>query len=256
MNIENIQESIKRYVDGKMSQTESLEFEQLLEINTDLREELRLYKALAFITKNRDLMAMSQIVGNVIQNEKLKPDFDAYQTYLKKPKKWWQRGLWILSSFIALALTLGIIYTVNIQQDRAKYENLVQNYGHLPDDLIQADSASVLYDALQFYRAKNYPNAKTAFKKHLKKQPNDDLAQLYLGVTEYLTHENTEGVKTLRQVVANSDDFSKKYAQMSLSMALLKVGEYTEAQTLLEQLKSDAILGEKVQGILSDLKKK
>ena len=256
MNIENIQESIKRYVDGTMSKTESIDFERLLESNTDLREEVRLYKALAFVTKNRDLMAMSQIVGSVIEGQKLEPDYETHQEYFKKPTKGGKGNWGLLGGFLSfLLLAGGIFFTVKTSQKAAKYQRIVQNYEHVKPDLINPDTPSVLYDALQFYDKKDYAAAKTAFYAHLRKQPYDFTVQLYAGITQSMTGENTEAIKTLRKVAQKSDPSLKKYADMSLALVLLKMGDTEGAQSLLKPLRDDPVLGENATQILSDLDK-
>ena len=254
MKIENLQESIKRYADGTMSATERTDFEQLLEQNSDLRENVRLYKALAFITKNRDLMAVSQTVESIINNQPLTPNFDTYQEYFPKPKLWWQQKRWLLSGLIGLTLLVfGIFYTFKTYQTTLKYQQIAAQYGHIQADLLHPNNPSVLYDAMQLYNNKNYTAAKTALQQHLAKQPDDDLAKLYLGITQYMTDENTEAVKTLHQIVKTDDPFLRKYALLGLALAQLKTGEQDEALLWLEEIKNDAVLGDTVRKILSDL---
>ncbi len=106
---------------------------------------------------------------------------------------------------------------------------------------------------MRLYDAGDFSGAKTILVPYVQRT-QDPMAQLYLGITQLMTHENEKAIATLRLSEQNPDVFTQEPARYNLALALLKVGKRQEAADILRGLLTHPVYGEKAQAIVRELK--
>jgi tetratricopeptide (TPR) repeat protein len=251
MTVEQLQETIKDYLDGTMSGTEKTDFEAQIKSDADLAEEVRRFRQLSILNKNKPLLDAKATLSAVMAETTIEPDYGDHEKYFKKSL--FENPLWRwLVGGLAVVLLVGggIVYQKIVEAEALKnlsiknlapYTNII-NFA--PDDQTQAAKAMRAYDN------KNYAEASSLLNFAVKNDPTDNSLKLYLANC-YLMQKQNSQAETLLKDMIRTNDLSQNPAKWYLALTLMQRGEKEEARVLLQSLENDSFYGVKAKEVLS-----
>jgi tetratricopeptide (TPR) repeat protein len=253
MIIENIQDTIKQYLDGKMSATEKIDFENQIKNSEELAEEVRQFRQLRIFDKHKNLLAAKAQLSAVMSEIDIEPDYGSYEKYFKKSFFESPVRKWLAGSLATLALIGGIFFYQKSQTDnvltniyKSNLQPMENIIGFTVDDQTQAAKAMRAYDQ------KNYNEAITLLNYAVKNSTDDNSLRLYLAISYLMQERNIEAEILLKDII-NKNDLTVIPAKWYLALSLIKRGEKTEARALLQSIESDTVFGNKASAILKSL---
>lgn len=232
MIISDIQDTIKKYLDGTLSPQEKAKFEYEIKNSNELAEEVRRFRQLHIFDKNRQIIEANTLLSAVMSEIDIEPDYGKYEKYFKKSifeNTLWR---WLFGGLVLLAVISVIFYQKNQMTNELKslsksqlqpMENII---GFSNDDQRQAAKGMKAYDQ------QNYTEAITLLQYATKEDPNDNSLRLYLAIS-YLMQEKNEEAESLFQAIIKADDLSATPAKWYLALSFLQNGKKEEAKRLL-----------------------
>lgn len=252
MIIENIQDTIKQYVEGTLSAKDKTNFEAQLKDSTELMEEVRQFRQLRIFNKNKHLIEANALLNTVMRDIEIEPDYGKYEKYFKK--SFWETSLWrwLLGGLTVCMLVVGgLLYQKNqtakaLQELSIAYLYPMENIiGFADTDQTQAAKAMKAYDG------KNYGEAIRLLENVVKNTPNDNSLRLYLAISYLMERQNLKAENLLESLV-KGNDLSTIPAKWYLALSLMQRGEKEEAKILLQSLESDTTFGNRAKEILKN----
>lgn len=252
MIIENIQDTIKKYLDGTLSGKEKADFEKEIKNSAELAEEVRRFRQLRIFDKNKDIIAANAILNSVMSDIEIEPDYGKYEKYFKKSifdNVMWR---WLFGG-LALILVVGGGFVYQKSQETKALKELSKTYLQPMENIIGFSDNAQTQDAkaMAAYDNKNYSEAIVLLNNASKNNPDDNSLRLYLAIS-YLMQEQNEKAESLLQTIVKTDDLSTIPAKWYLALSLMQRGQKTEAKVLLQSLESDATFGNRAKEILKN----
>lgn len=252
--------AIENYVNGTLSVDEKNAFEKRLAADTNLAQELQLYKN---ILGGIDLEGTS-IIRNELKDIRANLEKEqAFETTDKqskvitmKPKKNNSSRNWL-----AIAASLLVLVAVGfwLQKDPsltrtealARYDHqsmqseLLTNQINEYEGLGMADpergKKDTLATVLQAYKAGDYQASYNLVTTYLERYPTDEIAQYYAGMTQFQEGQYTKAVEWLTKVAINKDlpvyDQARWYLGLTYMMLNTPEGD-KNAKKLFQQIKA------------------
>lgn len=254
MNLENIQVTIKKYLDGTMTVQEKVDFETEIKNSKELAEEINQVRLLRIFNKNRDLIEAKSILKSVMADIHIEPDYGSYEKHFKK-SIFGKYGLrWLLLSSLAIVFLIGgtVLYQKNQEAkalrdlSKAHLQPMENIIGFSPND------PSREAKAMQAYDNKNYNEAIIQLNSILKNDFNDNSLRLYLAVSYLMQDQNAEAEIHLQNIVKTNDIVTVP-AKWYLALSLLQRGQKVEAKSLFQSLSEDTTFGTEAKEILKQL---
>lgn len=249
MDLENLQETIKKYLDGNMTPQEKADFEKERTQSTALQKEVDQARELRVFLRNRELIAANTLLQSIMAETPIEPDYQGSKIYFKDSV--WDSPLlkWFLGSCTVVILISGVFFYQKNQTNRF-LSDIAQNHlqamtnfiGFLPTD--ESDAAK----GMRAYDHKNYVTSIDL----LKNAANETDLQLYLAIS-YLMQGQKDPAESLLKGLIQSNDMTAVPAKWYLSLLWLQKSEKEKAIHLLQKLESDATFGNKAKALLSDL---
>lgn len=252
MIIENIQDTIKQYVEGRLSDKNKMDFEAQMKDSTELMEEVRQFRQLHIFNKNKHLIEANALLNAVMRGIEIEPDYGKYEKYFKKPFFGDALWRWLLGGLAVCILVVGgLLYQKN--QTSKSLQKLSITYLQPMEDIIGfADTDQTqAAKAMKAYDRKNYGEAIDLLENVVKNTPDDNSLKLYLAIS-YLMEKQNLKAESLLQSLAKGNDLSTIPAKWYLALSLLQSGEKEEAKTLLQSLESDTTFGNRAKEILKN----
>lgn len=250
MIIDNIQATIKQYIDGSLSSTEKIDFENQIKNSPELAEEVRQFRQLKIFDKNKKLIEANALLKAVMAETQIEPDYGKYKHHFKKSifdNPIWR---WSMGGLAAIILVIGGIFYQKSQATSA-LKLLSKTYMQPMENIIgfSADDQTQAGKALKAYDNKNYNEAITLLNYAIKNNSDDNSLRLYLAIS-YLMQEQNEKAEALLQDIVKDNDLSMIPAKWYLALSLMQRGEKEEAKALLQSLESDSTFGSRAKEIL------
>ena len=250
---DDIQETIRGYINNTLPTDERAQFEQAMATDAELKSEVLLYKALYFTTKNQDLVAVSQTLSDIIATEPLPPEDEVLteekpiQTPEKRLRLW---GLWLLV-LLVIGVGSALLYQkiTRDKQEKEQIENhqIVKSYDDKPFENIigyAENDPSAFAQAMRAYDKKEFEKAESLFIEGMKdprSNKNNPTIQLYFGITQRLLNKLDMASKTLEKQVDDKD--IGDFARFNLGLTLLKMNKRDAAKAWLIPLSKKPNLG-------------
>lgn len=265
--------AINKYINDELNSTELKDFEELLENDKALQEEVQFHieveQALSIneeVESNKNLKSLLGNLGKThIQNTPGgKPEqvaaakrkeitanpeiFDEHESILKKLNPYWL--------FAAAAALLLILFVPSLQQktNTELAANYFQPY-QLNDEVMGEDNISTVYkEAKRNYAKNNFKEAKDQFAVYLKAEPNDPKVWLAKGCCEFKLDEIEAAISSLRKIVNMVDgEIYHPTAHWYLALCYLKKDEPEKTKSHLQSLQQGDDNYDKAQKLIRQL---
>lgn len=212
-------EQIRAYLSAEMDKTELREFENELEQDESLRQELADFKTLQSIIDDEAIDFKQKVAQVLLENR-------------QQDSRWW----WVAAACIPIFI-IGYYLVDRNTQDSIDYFAYYEPY----PDLLSTRKGPNTID-LSAYNDANYQDAITTLSQH--KNDSSRLTQLYLAVA-YLYENRPREAQDLLRKLPDDHPLAADF-QWYRSFALLQQGNIQAAKTLLESdLISKSIYAEK-----------
>jgi hypothetical protein len=231
MNLEDDKlHQIEKYIEGRLTQSEILEFEEQLENDPEFQTFIKSVTApisspyARFVYRLQMwLRRKSEMVGK-----------------LKKEPYTAQEKYWALAtSVIVIVLTTGIWFSGTLISTH-KGETLFNEYFSVYHNAIDINRASYeLVNAVENYDAAKFNEATHFFLVQLINEPGDHVSEFYLGVSRLASDKPLMAEKSFRKVLNAGNGQFKDPAQWYLALCSLKTGKLKEARQQLQLISLD-----------------
>jgi tetratricopeptide (TPR) repeat protein len=239
MNESNTFERIEQYLAGALTKEEQLSFENQLQDDRELKQEL---------TKHHQ----AHQVVNLYAREQIKQRVKSIQ--VSRSQSAAPTMLYRLAAAVVLvALTVGgYLVTYQNYSDAAiagihfePYPNRLTTMGELKDESF--------FEAMTYYDQGDYQNALSSFALVESGSEHYEAAQLYLGIAHYSLDQYDQAVKIF-QVLAPSSGAYAEAANWYLALSYLQLQQHQNATPILRQIAAaDAYKAEQAREILDKL---
>ena len=220
------QEKFERYLSGQMTETEKTEFENDLQNNLLLKEQLELEKSVVGQIRNQAFVHEQIITA-------------------KKEMKNGRSIKMALYTITSIAAVFLLFFVINGIFQNQKYETLyAAAFEVYPNDLMDtganyrgdATIDSLLLSAMAAYEKNKFTEAEVLFYEVLKKNENPEI-RFYLAVAQLETGKTELAINTLNSLYSQPKDFPYyEQTRWYLALAHLKLHQKSEAKKYLEEL--------------------
>jgi hypothetical protein len=266
----DFQSKLQAAISGELNDSEKENLKALIDSDKDANEEYVFSEKLSKTLKNQDILAVSALIGNIIEAEGL-PDISDLDTPSDKPEpspqyapiakaasgiKFWLIGITIASM---VAAGVYVVYEYKASQERNRIISISNKYlQSLENDLYTQTFKQGMNDldmGMEAYNNKDYAKAVTLLGKHYK-QTNDEMVGLYLSISMLLNGENNsiEAEKILSTIKTKLPPPIVNIADWYLILAKLKVNKADEAAEMLKKITKDSPYHSKAVELSADLK--
>ncbi len=236
---------IDRYLNGQMEAEEKKIFDAELAADTQLAEELALQCDMVDFLRRKDRRSL-------LQNELKDIGSDYFKT-AQEPAKVVQiprrRLRWVMAASAAAVIALLIVWQFLLPS------NFYNQYAEYAPLALSEKSATTTVDwstTESAFNSGNYKTAETQLTQYFVEHPNDQLANLYLGICK-MELNKLEEARQIFQSFTNADVSLKDYANWYLALSYLKAGDEANCRKILQRTTSASSLYGKVQALLKDL---
>mgnify|MGYP001268980672 CR=1 FL=1 len=228
-----LQELSQSFFAGDLDKAGREELSEMLQDNTEAREEFEFSRRLHLITRNEDLVLVGAMLHQIIQEEGFPPP-PPPKTLLPRP---W---LWSLLGVVALA---ALYFTPAYIQHWPPFETsflhsvAVDNISPLEDVLFTPDDRRGLIQlskGMDAYNQGNYAEAITLLGYHYA-QTNDVNAGLYIGISHLMLGTSEDALQYLNPAASALTGPAREAAQWYQALAQLMNGQ---KETALQQWQS------------------
>lgn len=221
-------ELIERYWEGKLSEVERIDFESRLLIDSELKEELDLYK---------NVVAGIKDAGEEKLRHKLKvadEEIDATKIIPINKKS----NFKILAFAASLILLIGLT-TIWFFQRGSDMQSLANKYYEkekgLPMEMGMSNKK--MDEVMVNYKNGNYSGMANQLNELLKSNPDNDTLTYFFGIANYELKNYRPTIASFNQIPSSSVFFQK--AQFRLILTNLKCGDKKSALNLIDQCLAD-----------------
>lgn len=215
---------IEKYFDRSLSQTESKQFQQLLESDKNFAEQFALEKDVqAALILNQQIQTKSQLqkFEEEISDKKSKP---------------FRRKFIIRTAAASVLLMLFIWSTFLIDRPQTSHEDLFASYYEPYRNVIapveRSDAANMQNKAFEFYENGMYEEALQALNELYVVEANPDVL-FYKAMTLLSLEKYQQAIPILEDLIS-SDAELKNHAPWYLALAYLESGAIAKSKNLLE----------------------
>lgn len=230
---------IDRYLSGAMSSSERQAFEQELTTNAELREQVQLQRSMQQFLQHKE-------ERQELQQKLTQTGGDFFQIRQARPRLWVR---WAAGSAAAAAVVLLVVWQFLLQP------SLYDTYADFPPLTLTEKSADTPVDWSQTEAAFNggdYATAAEQLAQYLQTYPDDQQAQLYLGIARMELGQAEEANELFRQLADASADI-RPYAIWYRALNYLKADKKDNCRAVLEAIPQASPFYEEAQELLGKL---
>lgn len=266
----DFQVKLQEAISGELNDNEKESLKSLIATDKDANEEYIFSEKLSKTLKNQDILAISALVGNIIETEGLPEmnDFDTQSGKSDTPPQYstpikaiYNVKLWLLGVTIVSITAIGIygVYEYRLAQDNKYVITIYNKYlQSLENDLYTQTFNQGMNDlkaGMEAYNNRDYAKAVTSLAKHYQ-QTNDEMVGLYLSISMLLSGDNSiEAEEILSAIKPKLPSPITHIAEWYLVLAKLKNNKKTEAVDMLKNIAKDSPYYSKSGELLYDLTK-
>ena len=243
-NQENEIEKIDKYLNGGMNADEMAAFEDQIQQDENLRDEVALHHDIkAGIGKYQESYLKKKLQekeAEIVQNKAE-----------NKPKS---RRLFFYT-VLAAGLSFLIVAFFGLfsrDNNQALYAEYYQPYPNVISPIDRSETSAIEQDPFQLYESGEYEEAIRLFEQRLQQSP-DPATRFYLGIS-YMETEKVARAIDQFALVAETNNYLSSPAHWYLGLSYLRQGEREKAKGIFEQLATSTNdFQEKAKRILEEL---
>ncbi|MEL6923564.1 MAG: hypothetical protein AAFO94_05900, partial [Bacteroidota bacterium] len=210
MSPEEKYNNIERYLDGELNQTEQQQFEQALQSDTALREELDLHRELSETLRGERIHALRNVLKKTDaswQMPAVAPTSESGSGQAKVVRRPFRR--WVAAAAAAVVLLMATLFWWS-NDGAGPRELYAANFESYPMTLNQRstdannDTQIQLNEAIAAYDQGDYASAEAGFADLAKAEPNNMAYQFYRAISQLGAGQGRLAATGLASI-ANSD---------------------------------------------------
>lgn len=224
-------EMMDRYLNGELEGPELKHFEQRLNADVEVKEELELHKAIDEAIMEEDIMRFRDTVNYIYaEDEKVK----------RLPTGFTRRKLYYAAATLALLMATGGIVKNLMQPDYNNSEIFDKFYQPYEVTVTyrsgNTETDRLLLTALQKYEDEDYKQALILFEQLLEKRKDDMAVNLYSGISYMEVEKYQKATHSFQSIITDNNNLFIEQAEWYLAMCYLKTEDNTKAKELLDEL--------------------
>lgn len=243
---------ISKYLEGEMDPIEASGFEESLENNPELKEEVDLYREVESAIADTEVLDLRAQLDEI--HEELSPQLE------KLKKKSSKRVLrYAVAASIAVIISLG---TYSLFFKKVNNNKIVSEFYKPYDVTLVNRSANdhiipLMREALYKYENHEYREAVSLFQEILEVKPEMTASYLYSGISYMELKEYVNAKRSLNAVIEHNDNLYIEQAEWYLGMVYLLTNEKEKARMQFQKIKKeDGYYRDSAVKILRKLKRK
>ena len=242
---------ISKYLEGEMDPIEATGFEEALESDPELKEEMDLYREVDSAIADTEVLDLRAQLDEI--HEELTPQLE------KLTRKSSKRVLrYAVAASIAVIISLG---TYSLFFKKVNNNKIVSEF-YKPYDVTlvnrsaNASITPVLREALSKYENQEYREATMLFKEILEINPEMTASYLYSGISYMELKEYTSAEESFTAVLEHNDNLYIEQANWYLGMVYILTDEKDKARIQFRKIKnSDGFYQDEAAKILRKLRR-
>jgi len=243
---------ITKYLDGELGPREAARFEEALQKDSVLREEMDLYREVDEALADSEVMNLRAQLDEI--HEELSPQLE------KRSKKRKKRALrYAVAATIAVIISLG---TYNLFFKKVTNDRIVSQFYKPYDVTLVNRSANghidrTLMDAMYQYENGQYRDAIESFKLVLNADPDMTASSFYSGISYFELEEYLNADKSFTKVIEHDDNLYIEQAKWYRGLVYVTMNETEKAKVQFRQIASkEGYYRDEAERILKLLRKK
>lgn len=242
---------IEKYLNGELNEEEIKNFKTRLNEDAAFSEEYTLQKSMnIFLEKDRNQPSLKSkletIGGDFFKEEKNEEKPKVIPISRNKNRNRWLVGLIATAAIAVLLVMFNPFQPQDLYQQYASHQSI-----SLTEKSSGSDAGT---NAEQAFNQKNYALAFENLTIYLQENPDDQKAQLALGISALESGKTEEAISIFTKINVGSSAL-KNYGTWYLALSYLKQKDFEKTKTFLNQIpSSEKKLFEKAQSLLKDLK--
>lgn len=215
-------EAIDNYLDGNITESDRVRFDQDLNKSAKLQAELELERNCRIAISDLDMLDFR---SKLMDSQKRYNEVNSQRGRLVK----FTRKYWAAAAVILLLLVSGLVFIV--QPGQYTSERLFKMYYKTGDAVgISRSGNGNIVEAVIKYHEKDYTAAIKLFDEILQADPSNFAVRYYCGISYIETGNYDNAIKMLESVLEQNDNLYIEYAQWYCSLAYLAKGDNVLAE--------------------------
>ncbi len=243
---------IEKYLNQTMEQDELKWFEQEMDINPSLEEEVQLSKDIGEAILNEETLAFRHQISNLFENkEHVKPAREK-RCFRIHP------SVRVAVASLAALIILGtgiFVYTHRTIPAEKLFENYYEPFESLMNMRSgNSQTADILATAMQKYEEENFESALLLFETVLATDDQSITSKFYSGISYLETERYQNAQNSFTGIIDHNDNLFIEHAEWYLGLCYLKTGEKEKAKSLFSSIEaSDGYYSSKSRRIIRNL---
>ena len=253
MNTEEQYDLIERYLDKQMTEEETIAFEQLLEKDADLKEQLELHQQMAATLKGEKIHQLRAVLAETDRNWQ---SGDKSEEVKIRPINF-RRIIAIAATVLILVLAYQFIFSGggSVPSEQLFADHFQPYQMLLSQRDITEDEKNVLLEkAISAYAKQDFQNASDAFEQLSQSEPENSSYLFYQAIAQLGAQKNVEAIARFEIIMANENHPFKEQARWYMALAYLKKGNADKTKDLLTTIQLGQFKYKEAQEVLKGLK--
>jgi tetratricopeptide (TPR) repeat protein len=236
-------EQLVRYLDGDLSDNERQQIDDRLKIDPSFSGKLDLIKDVDNILGDKELSSFEQRLSEIEKRYRNKESLEEPLPTYEKPIPVYNTSKFNIRRIAAViailvAFTFSVIWIKNTFWE-SKNDLFATYYQKMPADFGTRSEESTdneFIRAIKLYNQNNYKEAIIAFERVLKKDPSNNAAKLFLGISYTETRQYKNAANQFTNIIQGKDPIFEEHASWYLSLCYLKTNNPGLAKNILQIL--------------------
>lgn len=251
MNSEGKYTLIEKFLAKEMQGEELKKFEDQLQNDVELKEELVLHRQLTETLKGERVHELRNVLKEVDKNWEAPSKKDS-----AKIVKFSFRRVLTIAAAVALFMISYQWFTNSNLSPEEIYASNFETYPMLLNQRSAEENttSSVTYNnAITFYNKREYAQAEAAFEKLLQDQPDNISFQFYQANIFLASQNAADAIPVFQKILDGNNPLFEEQARWYLSLAYLQLGQKENAKALLEKIQQGQFQANEASNILQSL---
>lgn len=231
--MEDLTQHIDDYLNGRLKESEVVEFEKRMEKDADFREEVAMQKELTTLLQEKERIALKNYVNEIARTEKKSTKFVALK----------------IAAVILLLLLPTYFYISSLYSNKSLYDTYQATY---EDRITTMGESDEVAKAMSAYNKGNYSEAITLFGEIRAQEPQDRLI-IYEAVSYRKLNRHKEAIQLLKKNVNSSESPETLQWELVLNYLATNQGDKAEKELVSFLKNNKGYKEEKARELLNDL---